>query len=829
MKSTLKKIFSLRTLVAVFMILAMIGFILSAFAPAVGAQEIDVPAVETVPQEVIEEVITEDSSVITTSTSTDTVSSENQTVTDEEVGSEANQEVTEEVVDSKEQELISPLSFFSEGFSESFSETDECTLVSDELTLYEGSPSVPVSYPFENWQAVGLALSGAQWMWSEDPIADATVETVKTFTRAFTLSADPAAALFEIAADDGFRIVVNGTLIVDKLEDGPLFSSVYSYDIASALVSGDNVIELTIKNFAEEGATAFVNPAGFIYKVSITEASCENVEIDYCSNLEGVQSSVPEGYESVGGECYEVWVAPYCGDGEVNQSFEDCDGGEECTAWCRSALECTEDVFASVLVTDIDNSGVGNATDNLFVGTDAESIPNGSWFPVVLGGAPLIDGDVSTFENVAGIAVARTMLGLQVRNYGHLPSGSKEHIEGYVAFSNVNALSQVNELAGDKMENPTDGIMTNNAGQDEMWIVDGVSYFHMTVASSDDGFITTYEEPLVCEDDNEPSATTVSVNKVVVGTEAFSVNDFTLYVDDEMVVREAFTDVATGTHTVSESGSPYFVPTFSGDCIADENNENVMNAIYDFLIKKQALQNAIDAQEGDDEDDALKLALIADIDVKVSALQRTIVAYIVAQEEQDAFCTITNTYTPLEGMTQCSDGIDNDDDGSVDSEDDECHTDGDAGDEDDSYDPFIDSEEDEDTTTTGTAGNRNRGQVLGASTQCSLLITEFMSYGANNSPDQVMRLQQFLNLELGLTLAITGEFDAPTFTAVKAFQLKYAEKVLAPWIGIAGSGISTIADATGIVYMTTAWMINEIICPDSNPYFPNLLTEATAP
>jgi hypothetical protein len=86
MKSTLKKIFSLRTLVAVFMILAMIGFILSAFAPAVGAQEIDVPAVETVPQEVIEEVITEDSSVITTSTSTDTVSSENQTVTDEEGG-----------------------------------------------------------------------------------------------------------------------------------------------------------------------------------------------------------------------------------------------------------------------------------------------------------------------------------------------------------------------------------------------------------------------------------------------------------------------------------------------------------------------------------------------------------------------------------------------------------------------------------------------------------------------------------------------------------------------------------------------------------------------
>jgi|GEM_PF-6462890 len=105
----------------------------------------------------------------------------------------------------------------------------------------------------------------------------------------------------------------------------------------------------------------------------------------------------------------------------------------------------------------------------------------------------------------------------------------------------------------------------------------------------------------------------------------------------------------------------------------------------------------------------------------------------------------------------------------------------------------------------GIGGTSEAGDVLGASTSCSAVLTSYIGLnGLMSDPEAVKVLQAFLNKELGLSLDVNGKYDAATIEAVKAFQAKYSHDVLSPW------GIS---DATGIVYKTTQRMINKISCP----------------
>lgn len=101
------------------------------------------------------------------------------------------------------------------------------------------------------------------------------------------------------------------------------------------------------------------------------------------------------------------------------------------------------------------------------------------------------------------------------------------------------------------------------------------------------------------------------------------------------------------------------------------------------------------------------------------------------------------------------------------------------------------------------------GEVAGAS--CTL-FDAYIGMGTDNA-DDVKMLQEFLNKEMGLTLEVNGEYDSATIEAIKAFQLKYATEILAPW---------GITNATGIVYKTTQRMINMLSCPGTEIPMPEL-------
>lgn len=125
--------------------------------------------------------------------------------------------------------------------------------------------------------------------------------------------------------------------------------------------------------------------------------------------------------------------------------------------------------------------------------------------------------------------------------------------------------------------------------------------------------------------------------------------------------------------------------------------------------------------------------------------------------------------------------------------------------------------------TGGSSGSA--GQVLGATTDdesagdasstpliaCQAYLLSYMRRGQSNDSAQVQKLQAFLNKNLGLDIPLTGFFGSMTENAVKSFQLKYAEQILAPWVKL-GLLANTQA-ATGYVYKTTLHEINLLSCP----------------
>jgi len=107
------------------------------------------------------------------------------------------------------------------------------------------------------------------------------------------------------------------------------------------------------------------------------------------------------------------------------------------------------------------------------------------------------------------------------------------------------------------------------------------------------------------------------------------------------------------------------------------------------------------------------------------------------------------------------------------------------------------------------------GQVAGASTACNPYLLKYIKLGADNDPEEVKKLESFLNEYLGVDLPVNGIYEEVDYNAVKQFQLFMKDDVLAPWV-LVGCLPSDITP-TGYVYRTTEWAINNMFCPISKP------------
>jgi hypothetical protein len=102
-----------------------------------------------------------------------------------------------------------------------------------------------------------------------------------------------------------------------------------------------------------------------------------------------------------------------------------------------------------------------------------------------------------------------------------------------------------------------------------------------------------------------------------------------------------------------------------------------------------------------------------------------------------------------------------------------------------------------------TGAQRFQQQAQTVEFTCEPLITEYITLGKNNTVDQVVKLQQFLNAFEGEGLALDGTYDRADVSAVKRFQVKYRDAVLVP---------ANLRAASGIVSAQTQNAINTLYC-----------------
>jgi hypothetical protein len=221
-------------------------------------------------------------------------------------------------------------------------------------------------------------------------------------------------------------------------------------------------------------------------------------------------------------------IVSYCGDGEVNQDWEACDGSSDCTEQCQLKTDPEPEglVLARVNIEEFKNWNGGDASDTLYLGSTENAIPSGTWFPLQYISEDTVnlvgDDDITGYEDVPGLAVQRSRgESVRVVLYGShnkkcngacaasenpnedyfdplVTAQAKEYVSGSVEFFGAQVSAQRDDNSGNnRLEGDyTDGSGKGkyNAGDDEIWIENGLSKFWLVVTTADDGYWTDYEE-----------------------------------------------------------------------------------------------------------------------------------------------------------------------------------------------------------------------------------------------------------------------------------------------------------------------------------------------
>lgn len=170
-----------------------------------------------------------------------------------------------------------------------------CRVVSDTDTQEGGENSFVIGGTLPGvWTTIG----GANWIWGDaDNNAPAGPQV---FSKTFIVNGTPGSAMLSFATDNGYIVKVNGTEVDNKAGVEINFSTATNLDITSYLIANAvNTLEISVINFDGPGN----NPAGLVYRLDMTGSSCDPLPVDVCSNIEEIQTTVPDGYIADGSSC----------------------------------------------------------------------------------------------------------------------------------------------------------------------------------------------------------------------------------------------------------------------------------------------------------------------------------------------------------------------------------------------------------------------------------------------------------------------------------------------------------------------------------------------
>ncbi len=108
--------------------------------------------------------------------------------------------------------------------------------------------------------------------------------------------------------------------------------------------------------------------------------------------------------------------------------------------------------------------------------------------------------------------------------------------------------------------------------------------------------------------------------------------------------------------------------------------------------------------------------------------------------------------------------------------------------------------------------------VVPTDAPCTAYLNKFILPNRKNDKDEVKKLQKFLNDKFKAVLVVDGIYGKKSISEVKKFQEANADLILKPW-----ATDNSVLRGTGLVYMTTIRVINNIMCPTLNLPLPEKL------
>lgn len=643
---------------------------------------------------------------------------------------------------------------------------------SDHLTLKGTSETVPVSFHHSAWTAL---ISGATWIWGEDPIVDPVHQTSETFTRTFTVSGTPLGATLDIAADNTYEVSVNGHLInTDTNIDN--FSSADTFTIsASDLISGSNTITFVVTNVPlptdPETATPQTNPAGLLYKLTVKSNMCPGTikitKYECPADTTILRSLNGPSETDINNNTYAV--------------PNDCKLQKDATfGYTYDATNITNNTgtylglfgdttpFTPFALTDINGvTKLNNApTPGRYIvaelGSDGKQLPKDDMLGLYCFG----DGDVSPTNDNQEItfSVAGKVSNCVAYNKMKIvpppaPKTLRVHIYKYLKDGN-NTTQIPNESTLAPFPMVATWSATNIGAGTGNYILGNSHGQSLLKYAADTSDMTSPADYTTSE------VTDVSSNFLPIGAEC-SPGKFRLVgYKDGNTLSEAENATLSST-----------APVYNG-LTADK---------YEIVVNEKCPEVIIPP---------------------VCDTESSLVGDICVINPVDVCLNITGV------QTEIPDDMVKNDAGNCVAKEVEHKNENGGG---DNNPPQV-------VQRTG-GGNGpmstfrpSNGLVLGASTSkgevlgdsCTPYINTYMRMGRKNNMDEVKNLQTFLNEYMGLNLPVTGFFGLMTKNAVDKFQIKENTEVLTPWVK---AGLhKNDKEPTGYVYKTTQRRINLIKC-----------------
>ena len=154
-------------------------------------------------------------------------------------------------------------------------QTCSVTLVSDtthnKVVENGNALAVAVSYIHSAWTAM---IPGAIWIWGSDPAENSisSAEVSETFTSTFNWSGPVTSVKLNVATDNSYDAMLNGDAVGSSANDVNYATGTDdTYTAFGASVHpGINTLKVTVKNWAQTGGTWHSNPAGLLYKLTVT-------------------------------------------------------------------------------------------------------------------------------------------------------------------------------------------------------------------------------------------------------------------------------------------------------------------------------------------------------------------------------------------------------------------------------------------------------------------------------------------------------------------------------------------------------------------------------